>query len=484
MAAFEPPPFMLTPFDTVVGDRHAPKMLFLPDSTTSRTTQTANTLRDGLSKTLKAIPVLSGTVQTDRQGSFCVAAPWNTVDQILQLKDLSHEEGLDYQKIKGQGFPLEGLDVNLLLPLAGLRKREKPVLLVQINIIKGGYIVILSLNHGFMDGNGTAVVAKLWAACCRGEDPSPLITGEMIDRERLRSGWNTSSLGEIRSFVMSRNDERARQASALAYLDDNILDRLMTPWPKWMTSTKESQPTLLPQAQCEIFFFSKSKLVALKDMASLAEYNDGENTWISTNNALTALLGTCILSTIGEDIRSMDDSIGSLITMINIRRILDPPLPADFIGNALSFSKVSAPLHTIDSTPEVVAKVAHTIRKQIQEASERSIRETIAGYGRAFWEPPPPSEHIVRVTSWATQRFYDLDWGNAVGTKIERIRRKQPDRYQGFGAKVIILPEIAAPHFEAEECGLEVALVDFWSEHMERLKRNELFMRFGEWRCK
>ena len=483
MAAFEPPPFMLTPFDTVVGNRHAPKMLFLPESTISSVTQTVNTFRDGLSKTLKAIPVLSGTVQTDQEGSFCVAAPWNTVDQILQLKDLRHEEGLDYQNLKSQGFPLKGLDVKLLLPLAGLKRREKPVLLVQINIIKGGYIVILSLNHGFMDGNGTAVVAKLWAAYCRGEDPSPLITGEMIDRERLRSGWKSSSLAEIRSFDMSRNEESAPLSGALNYFRSTILDRLMPPSPKWMTSTKEFKPTLLPQAQCEIFFFSKSKLAALKEMASLGEYDDGENPWISTNNALTALLCTCIHSTIDEDIRSMDDTMGSVITMINVRRILDPPLPADFIGNALSFSKVSAPLRTIKSTPETVAKAAHMIRKQIQEIDERSVRETMAGFGRAFWKPTPASEHAVCVTSWATQRFYDLDWGNSVGTKIERVRRKQPDVYQGFGANVIILPELAAPHFGAEECGLEVALVDFGAEHMERLKRNELFMRFTEWRC-
>ena len=453
---------MLTPFDTVVGNRHAPKMLFLPESTISSVTRTVDTFRDGLSKTLKAISVLSGTVQTDQEGSFCVGAPWNTVDQILQLTDLRHEESMDYQNLKSQGFPLKGLDVKQLLPLAGLRKRDKPVLLVQINIIKGGYIVILSLNHGFMDGNGTAVVGKLWAACCRGEDPSPLIRGEMIDRERLRSGWTSSSLAEVRSFDMSRNEERG---------------------PTWMTSTKKFKPTLLPQAQCEIFFFSKSKLAALKEVASLGEYNDGENTWISTNNALTALLGTCIHSTIDEDTRSMDDTTGSLITMVNVRRILDPPLPVDFIGNALSFSKVLAPLRTISSTAEVVAKVAHMIRKQIQEMNDPSIRETVVEYGGAFWKPPPPSEHVVRVTSWATQRFYDLDWGNAVGTKIERIRRKQPDPYQGFGANVIILPELAAPHFGAEECGLEVALVDFGSEHMERLKRDELFMRFAEWRC-
>ena len=399
---FEPPPFMLTPFDTVVGNRHAPKMLFLPESTISSITQTVDTFRDGLSKTLKAIPVLSGTVQTDQEGSFCVAAPWNTVDQILQLKDLGHEEGLDYQILKSQGFPLKGLDVNLLLPLADLKKREKPVILVQINIIKGGYIVILSLNHGFMDGNGTAVVAKLWAACCRGEDPSPLITGEMIDRERLRSGWKGSTLAEICSFNMSRNEEGASPSGALNYFRSTILDHLIQPWPKWMTSTKESKPTLPPQAQCEMFFFSKSKLAALKEMASLEEYNDGENPWISTNNALTALLGTCIHSTIDEDIRSMDDTMGSLITMINVRRILDPPLPADFIGNALSFSKVSAPLRTIESTPEAVAKVAYMIHKQIQEIDERSVRETMAGFGRAFWKPTPASEHAVRVTSWAT----------------------------------------------------------------------------------
>ena len=412
-----------------------------------------------------------------------VAAPWNTVDQVMHTKDLWHEKGLDYKNLRDQGFPVNELDMRLLFPVDATKKSRKSVLMVQINFIKGGIIMVLSLNHGFTDGNGTAAIAKVWAACCRGEDPSRFITQEIIDRQRLIHGWESTSPTDIRSVMASQTKKRVSFSEILNRIRTSISDLLIGCWPR-STSTKKSEMDLLSQSRCAVFFFSKSRLAALKAVASFKECGEDDEVWISTNDALTALLDTCIHSSFDDRVNSMSTTAASLATAVNVRRILDPPLPADYIGNALTFIQIKAPLNSIRSTPERVAEIAHLIRKQIRELDERSIRQTITWLRKSTKAiQPAPAEDPVRVSSWATQRFYDLDWGNKIGTRIERVRRKMPEPYSGFGANCIILPELVSPHFGAEECGLEVALMDFGSERIERLKQNQLFMQFAEWRC-
>ena len=194
----EPPPLLLTPMDNILPPRHVPKLLFFPESPGSDVSTMVNTFRNGLSKTLEAIPTLSGTVRSvGQKGTLCVAAPWNNVDQILQVKDLRHERGLDYRSLREKEFPVNDLDKDLLLPVVGMRKTEKSVLLVQINIIKGGMIMALCTHHSYVDGSGSSAITSVWAACCRGDDISPLLTQEMMDRDRLMRGWGSANIAEI-----------------------------------------------------------------------------------------------------------------------------------------------------------------------------------------------------------------------------------------------------------------------------------------------
>ena len=308
-------------------------------------------------------------------------------------------------------------------------------------------------------------------------------------------GWESESRVDIRDFQMSRIEESASFSGVLKNIRTTLLDWLIAPWRRSSYQgqnivsqvvsgrTKTFDPNEIGQPHCAIFFFSKSRLASLKAMASLSMHGDDDNTWISTQDALAALLGSCIHSTSDEKVCPIDDISVVTGTVVNVRRFLNPPLPADYIGNALGFVQVLTPLHTVQSTPENVAKVARMIRKQIKEFDERSARERIAALWSARWKTRSPLEGTVHITSWATQRFYDLDWGNVIGTRIERVRRISPFRSITIGANCTILPELATPHFGAEECGLEVALANFGPEHIGRLKQNELFMQYAEWRC-
>ena len=485
MVESEVAPYLLTPIDNVMPRSHVPVFHFLPESENSDTATTASALRRGLSQLLEGIPLISGTVKpTGRKGGLCVT-PGNKIEDIFQVKDLSHESELDYQNLESKHFPLEAL-VNLvvLLPLARMMKSEPPVILVQLNIIKGGIIMAMCVHHSFTDGNGTIVIARLWAAYCRGEDGSQLVTREMLNRERLMQGWGSTSLVDVPELAMM---------GILPYIKTIVstwLIRgalwLMARFGRWAVRTKKSKsnaPSKVSQREIAIFFFSKSKLVELKRMASARETEEDNDAWISTNDALCALIGCCRISSTNDQGRQASDRC-VLQMVVDTRRALSPPLPADYIGNVLTSAAISVPSQSIVSTPAKVSEFAHALRKEkIAHCDERHVRKAIAALSsvgdlaRVIHTPPSPcTEHIV-FSSWAKQNFYDISWGDAVGTGIKRTRFRSVSPIH-----CIVLPELSAPTFAGEDCGLEVVL-NLERGEMQRLKQNELFMRFAQWRC-
>lgn len=165
-----------------------------------------------------------------------------------------------------------------------------------------------------------------------------------------------------------------------------------------------------------------------------------------------------------------------------MRRALNPPLPADYIGNIINTVSVSVPSQSIVSTPAKVSEMAHALRNQITQRNERYVRKLIAALSsvgdlaKVVLTPASPSEDKILFSSWANQAFYDINWGDTVGTRIERTRGLS------HAALCLILPELSAPSFTEDECGLE-AVINLNRRGMERLKQNELFMRFAQWRC-
>lgn len=455
MATSGPSSFLLAPLDNGITRIYVPKLLFFPEPVDSDVFAVIDLLRQGLSRTLEAMPLLSGTLQVvDHKGALCVTAPWATVDEIFKVNDLRDEGGPGYQSLRDKRFPLKDLDASLL-PLASMTKSEKTVMLVQMNIIKGGFIMTLCLHHSFTDGNGTSAIAKVWAAFCGGEDGSRLLTKEVLDRERLMHGWENAKLADVPEYGILSDVSRyaiSPTRSSAPHIDDAII------------------------------FFPKSKLVELKTMASASKHED-RNGWISTNDVLCALLSCCLASATYAETRA--DRSWVLNMVVGGRRLLDPPLPEDYIGNVLSFIRLSTPSHTIDSSLAEVAEVAHLIREKVKERDERYFRKLIAALSsvedltKLRVAPPSPSEDGLKITSWANQDFYNLSWGDAIGSGVERVRPYFP----GATGFCVILPELKAPAFAGDDCGLEVALYGVERHHMERLKQDGFFMRFAQWRC-
>lgn len=463
MASLVDDPFILTPIDNILPRWHVSKLFFFPSSKSVTTVDTIHALRVGLEKTIDAFPLLTGTVQElqqasdhEQRGRLCVSAPWQTISHMFSVQDLTHNDALDYPSMRAEAFPIHKLDPAILLPQdTTLKPDNQSVMLVKVTKIRGGLIVAHSINHSFMDGGAMVVIAKIWATFCRGEDGTRYLTQEALERCRLMRGIPGSRVADFPELTQVSQGP-TRQIATVA------------------------KPKVV---EYEIFFFSSGKLAELKKMASVTENHFGTSGWISTSDALCALLIHCIKAA-----RDKQTPV-TLGLAMDFRACLNPPMPADYIGNAVHMLNIPVPQPEREDLRSAVAETAHLIRHSIQGINENYIHRVIGVLNSSNVQDIsnvfhtrvyPNGREFLTITSWAKQALYELDWGARVGTRIERVR---VCKFQ-YPSLVLIAPMLNGPGFgEEEKGGLEV-IFGLEDSEMGRLKNNVLFEQFASWQGK
>lgn len=463
---------------------------------------------------------------------MAITAPWRDANDIVTVKDLSLTNYASYGTLRSNHFPLSAVDYSVLMSLPSKDQDDGPVIMVQINFIKGGMIWGIVLDHAYTDGTGAAFVAKVWATYCRGEDGSRFVTPDIMHRERLMHGSKTGTLGDYPLFyygpetdvskvevlekVPSRTSPLSRtlkslRSSVLPWFRSILFIMFQTfkrlgPGTYLRADVSASKPHV-DQVAGEVFFFSREKLSELKIMAST------KTDWISTNDALASLLYCCITDankvktrhnnnerindTTNENLRALwiekmavlgshetQEPFAVLGFATNARKYLKPPLPPDYIGNVTIWNTIAAPLSTVASSLQTVSAFAYHLRRRMQTCNLADVSDLIGALdavpdiSRVGLTPGPFAEFLVVVNSWAGFKWHDIDWGSVVGGKCERLRFETV-KVPGF---CLVLPEIGAgTRCEGGE-GLEV-VITLKQGHLDLLKKNELFMSFAEWRC-
>jgi hypothetical protein len=86
-----------------------------------------------------------------------------------------HYPRLDYGIHKERRFPMDDLDGELLSPkrdltsLYNLAKAPEPVMVFQLNYLKGGLVMTFTAAHNAMDMNGLGKFIELYGKASRGE---------------------------------------------------------------------------------------------------------------------------------------------------------------------------------------------------------------------------------------------------------------------------------------------------------------------------
>ena len=164
--------------------------------------QTASILAEGLRRTVKQLPFLSGHIyenETDEQRYSWIS--WSDEDADVVFEEIE-EEGLpSYAELAAAGMPLHNIEHRFLPSTANKpdggrpRRSGMPALVASYVALKGGLVVCLGTHHHLCDGTGRAMLYNAWARNTAGTSP-PVLLDAHEPLTRFQRVFDTLNLEE------------------------------------------------------------------------------------------------------------------------------------------------------------------------------------------------------------------------------------------------------------------------------------------------
>ncbi|KAF4617979.1 hypothetical protein G7Y89_g15010 [Cudoniella acicularis] len=188
-----------------------------------------------------------------------------------------------------------------------------------------------------------------------------------------------------------------------------------------------------------VLFFSDAALEQLKRDVSPSPEGEGEGkNWISTQDALSTLLWSCIIHArsiaLGPQAERQTTnpkdplaSVSMFNAILNARGLLSP-IPEAYTGNVLFVTKAFLPPSSLIFTQDNLSNLPQTVRASINDLTSPLLKDKIAAVknvddiGRLVPSGYNSGDRNVGCSSWVRQRYYELDWASVLGGRIQRMR--------------------------------------------------------------
>jgi hypothetical protein len=374
----------------------------------------------------------------------------------IVVKDLRQSFESDYAELKAKSFPVASFNADTFCsrsvwPSPGERL---PVSAVQANFIRGGLILTWCIFHMVGDGTTFYTWTNIWAEGCRRAqgleilDPIEFPEAIWTDRAQVTkpSGRNSGKIEDHPEYTL------------LPFTPPGA--------PPKMTSLSH---------RGQVFYFSPESLAALKEEASPANATEpSDQKWISTNDALAALLWRTVMA-VQSPLETLEgDPVSVYNIAIDGRQRTDSKLHPETMGCFLEYVAVSAPICKMLSTLNL-ADLATEIRKALLRADEQFTDDVVALVDQledvdrlvptAFLDVP--GFNCV-LTSWVSFKLYGLEWGPLLGNNIESVRVPHLGCINGCQVVLPVLPN----------GGMEI-LVGVEESSLDRLLKDPLFTKYA-----
>ncbi|TDZ54430.1 Acyltransferase BOA11 [Colletotrichum trifolii] len=364
---------------------------------------------------------------------------------------------MTYAELKSKAFPVSAFDSDTIMrrsvwPSAGERL---PVSLPQVSFIRGGMILSWCIFHMFGDGNTFLVWTKAWAEECRRaqglEMTDPFLLDDALVRDRQR-------------IMKPSGKSKGRPEDHPQY---TILPFTPQGMPPNMLSDKH---------RGQVFYFSPDSLVRLKAEASPRNATQpSQQTWISTNDALSALLWRTVMA-VQSPLETLEgDPVSVFNIAIDGRLRTDPPVHPSTMGCFLGYVAASAPIRKMLGSYSL-ADLAILVRQALLRADNQfvddvsALIDTVEDVNRILPTAllDVPGFNCIQ-SSWVNFALYDVQWGPALGGSIEAVRAPHVGVINGLQVVLPVLPD----------GGMEI-MVGVEENSLDRLLHEPLWMKFAE----
>ncbi|KAJ8487395.1 hypothetical protein ONZ45_g14348 [Pleurotus djamor] len=428
----------------------------LPDTDPTAPSHIVDTLKKGLEKLGSSFPWVASQVvnegATQENSGVFKFKPLEGAPRLTIIDYRDDPAVPSMEDLRKAGFPAHMLDENIVAPMNTLPLnpedlKERPVLLVQANFIKGGVLLTVNGHHGALDMTSQTDLMSLLGKACRDEE----FTSEDL------------ALGNV------------PRADAIPLLDDfNVNDPAFAHQVVKPVTVPPTDPTLAstppPKSLWCYFLFSGSSLKNLKASA-LKSTALPEGGYFSTDDVLTALIWQAVART---RLARLDPEIKvRLGRAVDARRYLD--LPPRYPGVAQNMA-YSAYASARALSQEPLGNVAYQLRLAIDPKTSNMPYAC-----RAFATLLHRAQHKstigvtanfdystdVQLSSWSQVPCYDLDFGLGLG-KPEAVRRPQFFPVENL---FYLMPK--------KGDGEVAVLLGLREDDLETLKRDEEFMKYA-----
>ncbi|KAK1077018.1 hypothetical protein LTR33_008443 [Friedmanniomyces endolithicus] len=342
---------ILSPFDLAMGPIYVRKIFGFRFEDPARRTEACDALRQGLLATATQHPfAAAGIILVKGNAPFVIPSlKPSTIElgpPVFVVKDIA-EAGFPctYQELCEQGVPPSLLQKELLssLPNHPTRGELCPAMGLQVNFLHGGLILSFAFHHTVFDGASmTTFLRALGANIMAGRVPADCLVGGRA-LERLPYSWSASTPSKVGDFPE--------------------YDFSQAPLPRALSASTTAR----------VLIFTADKLAAL------------------TSEVAGLLQGTADPS---DFERLFPHAMTKWAIAVNARRRLDPPLPAEYFGNAVVCAVASVQVNQLVATDEPdisvvrVACAASRIRQAVVAVDDAYIRKRMA----LFKDVPDPAE--------------------------------------------------------------------------------------------
>jgi hypothetical protein len=412
--------------------------------------------RKALEPTLKAIPSLACElvpVEDGKTPTGRVALNHGDFGSLI-VSDV-RGTGLSYGELRQQKFPQSRLDPNVLcargvFPQLG---EKQPAWVPQLNIIDGGFILTLHNHHTIYDAQAINEILRIWAQNCR-----------HVQNEAV-SACNSLPVEQFERSAHINTRESTADIGNPDKHPEFIVAPFTLSWPETAFRNTHRQ---------RIYRLSPKALAELKN-----DCTETGDSWISTNDAATALMWRSIIRAQADLETLPEDAMSHHIVVVDLRLRSNPPLSKHYPGCPMNYARPGINLRELCNATSL-APLARAIRDQVDTRTPAyteslvTLLNNIPGFGHFAWTSFPSLLTTDCMTStWYKLDILDLDFGPAVG-QIERVRFPTGGLFNGLS---MIYPQITrgAP----EELGMEIA-VGMEKQHFEKLDKDPVWCRYAE----
>lgn len=430
-------PYTLTPLDHVKLHLQMPFFgIFLLDNPSAGVA----ILSEGIDRLIKQLPFLAGNVVNMNktgvpENVYQVQRPrGDFMQEHPMLKIKYHPQRCPERDVKRDANSISYNDTfteNFVpLQFGNSLFDPQPVLRFQANVMQNGIILCFSFHHRAMDGYGLGVVLETLAVCCRFREREvgifPTEPGSQVYARRQIFEASTQNDSDYSELYGSSHLEKT-----LSSVSDSTISCIYTLDPQKVKQLRDACNLLA------YLLLDEKQLESLKRKIRGHVKTSAMCCLFSQDDIVTSLIWLCGTRA-RNDLTSNSPSscTSSLMRVVDVRTVLKPTLPRDYIGNAVAFTRSSFPMtrfHASQSVkktyqePELAEKfdekdillLFHLVcetRKSHRKIDNDHVRGLISHMmNQKDWSKYIFSSADVGVSSFRHAIFNRLDFGSLLG---------------------------------------------------------------------